>query len=481
MGKDFRRPPGPNSAKYQSSQRAAFRRKRALLRAAGGPPDVPKIFGANTTGFGLIARFGPMRRLNLEGVLGSERVRNFEKTDGAGLTIQWSLPGTRGFGIALDPEFPLFRQVRSLLARLCDVYGLNVDVDMRPSERAIPTSASRESAPAWLFGSPWRTRLLLALELLGGKQRSNALLGRVPGTSFADARRNVAQLVRDGILLHEDGTISFIQAWWTGAFRGLLRAYLKNDPEFGAMVERKDVARQKTTADHAIYGLLAKASTERMLMALATNGPTRITKLSEMIMSRLDEATLKHLKSDGIIATSKTRHANMVSLNAAHPAYAELKRLLIAMAGEKRAARAPQDLQPEQGSHGVAYLFVTSLRLDMLAMLAACAGGEIDASSLLRLLPNHDRGVVRERLMAYEAMGVVAMRRSAGVCLYRLNPDYEFYREFRGLLDRIIRIRPRYALNAEIEERLFVPQRAVRQRKISASRPIGGEKQKARR
>ena len=34
--------------------------------------------------------------------------------------------------------------------------------------------------------------------------------------------------------------------------------------------------------------------------------------------------------------------------------------------------------------------------------------------------------------MADEAMGVVAMRRSAGVCLYRLNPEYELYSEFVG-------------------------------------------------
>jgi hypothetical protein len=182
---------------------------------------------------------------------------------------------------------------------------------------------------------------------------------------------------------------------------------------------------------------------------------------------------LSKCESDGIVVISKISRATTVSLNAAHPVYKELRALLIAMSGSRRAARGAQDLRSEPKSANVAYLFTTSLRLDVLAMLAACEGGETDASSLSLLFPSHDGGVIGERLKSFEALGIVKKRWSTGVCLYRLDPDYPHYRKLRRLLNRINDMRPHYRRIAEVEEELFLPKRAARQRKIAASRPSG--------
>jgi hypothetical protein len=68
-------------------------------------------------------------------------------------------------------------------------------------------------------------------------------------------------------------------------------------------------------------------------------------------------------------------------------------------------------------------------------------------------------------------MRVVKTRRSLGGCLYRLNPDYEFYGELLSLLDRIAEIRLLYADAAAIETEVFKHNGAARQRGIVVSRP----------
>jgi hypothetical protein len=486
MAYPFERPKGPNSSRYQKSRRATLRSGFLTFRSAGGHERVPRIFGPHTAIFALLARYGPMRRQYLQGVLRSGAIDNFQENDKAGISVQWHIPGAANgaMGIALNPGSPLLNQMRRLLNRLCDVYDINfnfgLEVYRNVKERVVIRKVKRAFNADLLFGSKSRTYLLATLELLGGETGSYALFMSMPGDSIGVKRDTIARLVRDGIIQRKAGTVSFVDSPWSDALRRLLRAYLRENADCRSLIKQRIGFFRKTLEERTSYGLFAKSATERMLTALAVNGPMRIGRLSEAIMARVDGMNMSKFQSDGIVVISKKPGATTVSLNAAHPAYAELRALLLAILGKRRAAGCASDLRSEPLSSDVTYLFTTSLRLDVLAMLAVCEGGETDSSSLSLLCPSHDRGVIRERLKSFEAMGIVMKRWSAGVCLYRLDSNYLHSAELRRLLNRIADLRPHYRSIAQVEEELFKPHRAARQRKIVASRPSEALRRKPR-
>lgn len=87
-------------------------------------------------------------------------------------------------------------------------------------------------------------------------------------------------------------------------------------------------------------------------------------------------------------------------------------------------------------------------------MVNACKGGEIEASSLSRLLPEYDRGSARKALRKYVSDGVLRSRTLKGLRMYSLDPTFPHWRPLRRLLDAIAKEWPHYRTLAAVEDNL---------------------------
>lgn len=98
-----------NHNEYRRSRRAKRRKQFAKVRDAIRASAPPPIFGFLTDILVVLAKSGPVRRASLQEMFSDMRVGSIGKSDVAGITIGWKLPGSdkrgqRGAGVALKTQ-----------------------------------------------------------------------------------------------------------------------------------------------------------------------------------------------------------------------------------------------------------------------------------------------------------------------------------------------------------------------------------------
>lgn len=319
----------------------------------------------------------------------------------------------------------------------------------------------RKTAIDYLFGSPVRTQTLATLEALGGRAWQKNVHRGVPG-QFAYAVKNVVNyFISEGVLEKRDQNILFRKQAWTPALRRLLRAYLKAQPAFGDALRESLKRNAVAGRGYRPLGLVGPPPMQRALITLAINGPLQPSALLGSAGAVSVEGSLDLLEREGIIAIRSKPRTRIISLNAAYPVYREFRALLLSLGNAGLVPPKP-DLADERGNFSPERLFTQGTRSEVLIMVGACRKGEIEISSLSRLLPQYDRGSIRKALLKFRSQGILRSRTWKGLHLYSLDPAYPQWRALKRLLDAIAVQWPYYRTMGDIEEKLFSERRKAR-------------------
>jgi hypothetical protein len=243
--------------------------------------------------------------------------------------------------------------------------------------------------------------------------------------------------VRQRVLKNERGVLEFSDAPWIRELRRLIKAYLRLKPEVAlAIKELRSIevagSNQSRLARRETVG---PASVERILVALAVNGPMRFSELGAVGKTMTSTAAgLRALEEIGLVVTRNVAWSERhVSLNGAHPVYKHILSLLLSVSGQRRRkgvvdfADATTKFEPRR-------LLWDPLRTTLLLAIEATPAGEADASVLLRRLPEFDSSKIYKRLHALQKQQLLAVRCWKTLKLYRLNEEYPYYGPLKVLL-----------------------------------------------
>lgn len=395
-------------------------------------------------------------------------VERLPRTDRAGITVTWLLPrgsrrGQRGSAVGLNPLFPLKAEVRDLLRTLARDYDVRLIGDLTAKDLKTIVPNPRYD-PDRLLGSRVRTRTLAALECLAGNARKIILHHSVPNEHPNTVKHIVLQCVRQGVLLTSNGRVSFAKTFWMHKLRKLLRAYAKLNKGFRPSV--KGLAREIAANGHGFQRLrvLGKAATERILQALAREGPMPQTRLLARAHVHDPRPAVRALLKSGIIARDGAKKGSKIGLNALHPIYDQLRCYLLISQGLDPTLIRPLQIASKQ-EFGITGLFGTSLRLDVLVMIFLSKTEGVDGSDLARLLPQHDRRTMLLRIWDLAREGIVIEDDAdGGIIRYRLDPAFCHYDSLTRLLKAITRTWPAFEHSYRLRAKLWPDQRQVRER-----------------
>lgn len=414
----------------------------ATLRKHGRAPAPPNLFGPyNRTGFlAALADQGPLRANELRGQFGANSIMPRHE-DVSGLITRW-LRSPRARMVALNPGFPLAAPLRRLLGSLAKSYPVPVLRTIGTSTISVPKAAkSREADLDVLFGSRVRTLTLVSLEVLGGIASLNMLKRCVPGEYYKSVRTALKHFVAEGVLIRRGDNLEFRSTPWMGELRQLLRAYARIRSSIRDDIRGAAHGHASRPGRLENFDLLGPQAASRILVALARNGPMRYARLFAEARTECDKS-LTSLKRMGVVVDRSERRVRTISLNRAHPVYRELRRLLAAIAGGDDPT-AVSDFEAS-ASFDVDMLFGRRLRTSVLLAIDAAQSG-LDASSLQRVLPEHDLFNLRRCLEQFERLGVLGKRRWKNTLYYDFDRDYAYYPALRGLLGPINNRWPSYA------------------------------------
>ncbi|MHB8213872.1 MAG: hypothetical protein ACYDGW_09550 [Vulcanimicrobiaceae bacterium] len=303
-----------------------------------------------------------------------------------------------------------------------------------------------------------RTTTLLTLEILGGRAHQRDVYRIVPDCPKPTVKNVLTFYVKEGVLSKKGRTVGFSDRCWVPMLRQLLRAVARANPQLTRGIRERlasDRQPRDVDGDHK-SGLLAFASFERLLTELALQGPMKWTNLfgRSKADAEMGVATYQRL---GIIISRKRGCSRVLSLNAAHPVYKPLRKLLIAMSGRERETLNGDWAEPK-AAFGIDRLFLHELRTSVLCTLDACSYTGLDATTMSRLLPQFDRGKIAEALRHYEALGTLRSDRKGQRVIYSFDRYWEYHLELKALLRAINARWPRWKNAARVANRLR-PQR----------------------
>lgn len=448
---------------YRRSRRAERRRNFAAVREEVRAAKPPPLLGPYTDILTVLAASGPVRRVAMHGIFTEIRVACVEKYIHPGICVEWILPGSdrrgaRGRAVALNPSFPLYKEVRGVLRALHMKFPYAAEQDLTENELALMPQAKSVCQVHRMLGSANRLRILSALIVLGGKCRISVLASSVPGMRGAMVKSGIRSMITDGIAIKNGPWVSLAQAAWTPAFRRLLRAYVRVQSGLAARVRACSGHARATAKARRIHTFFGSAVTERALMLLAVRGPMRHADLEIAAVIRGKPTRLRQLVEDGVLVRILVLNAKanfyQVGLNAAHPIYRELRRLLCAMFGTRPARK--KQLHHRMDAFPINRLFAPGQCGNILLALETAVHGWIDAASISRVYPEHDVGLLMRRLRQFTSQGLAERQRVGSLVLYRLSPGYAHYNELKGVLRRIIQLWPRYQTLAKLEKSLYV-------------------------
>jgi hypothetical protein len=205
--------------------------------------------------------------------------------------------------------------------------------------------------------------------------------------------------------------------------------------EIESGVAERRVGKSVSKRRHQKFGFFGRSGAQSVLRQLAVTGPTTVLRLQTATFKSDITEILRPFERMGVVGSRPgKRRAKIVGLNAAHPIYRPLRRLLLAMAG--KAARRPPDLAypVPDGGFGIEELFATELRLDVLLALVFAGHGEMDASSMGRLLNEHTKDGMQRRLHWFQDEGIVVMRKWKGLVFFSLDSNYRYHEPLLALL-----------------------------------------------
>jgi DNA-binding transcriptional ArsR family regulator len=193
------------------------------------------------------------------------------------------------------------------------------------------------------------------------------------------------------------------------------------------------------------------------------------------ITTMTQERSLKPLVKAGIVTLHEqvgekgrgtkahgTRNRIIVSLNAAFPAYKELRTLLLTLA-DKPAPRV-HDLSTPRDEYDPNLIFNTPTLLKALLLMNAVKDCELDVASLNRLRPEHAPFTLHGRMKWMLDEGIIWVRVEGLVRYYSLNPEYRAYQPLKLLLDRIAKAWPDLVDAADFNDDLKPAIRLTRDR-----------------
>jgi hypothetical protein len=463
---------------WRAQRRKQFKKVRNAVRAAAPVP----LLGPNTDMFVILAKNGPVRRTALYELFSEMRVGSLPRADKAGISITWKLPGSdtrgqRGCALALDPQFPLYREVRAVLRALGTTFPFAADEDCTPAERVIPKAKRRHDIDQ-VFYSKNCASVLAALETLRGSATVTDLTSAVPGMREAVAEAALRHLIRDGILCKVGTRVQYVNAPWTRAYRRLVRAYLQSRPDLASAVKAQRTHKRSLRKNSVAVRLLGRGGTERALNALAAHGPLTTTELEHQATIRASRTTLEDLIEAGIVArvwVEKKPHERnghyLYGLNSAHPNYKAIRNFLGKVASLRPSKKPP--LRVPQEKFSLKGLFMTSLRLDVLVSVAIALHGEIDGTSIGNLVPQHDGRLIRRRLKEWADEGILLRRGSRNLLYYRFNPDHPYAAPLQTLLGEIGKTWSDYDGHPDIETELYVERRRTREGRLNRPKRKG--------
>lgn len=431
----------------------AFGKRRGTVK-----DEAPNLFGPyGRTSFLIeLASVGVARRGDLAKHFGLDMIRPRVRDDRSGLVLSWSL-GQRGTAVALNPHYPLLRELRSLLRALSVEYGLGITTTLTAREgTTLPTSVVPESDLTYLFHTPLRTATLVALEALGGQTTLINLAQCAPKQFYHSVVTAVNHFVKERVLERDGEGVRFRDRSWTQELRNLLRAYLRVDRRTHEEIRRDAAAERARPRKYDKFELLGPKNVERALIALAQNGPMSYARVMAMSKTSAD-AGIAVFERMGLVLSHRDGRRRILSLNRRHPIYREFRALLISIGGPTT-VQASRDLAHD-ADFRIDNLFGKDLRTAVLLTLRAERCGEMDAASVCRLLPQHDGGKVRAALRRFHKIGVVTRRRWKTLVYYSFNEEYTHYEALQALLSGAIRHWPAYKSAAATSKYLYSPER----------------------
>jgi hypothetical protein len=460
---------------WLAKRRKAFAKTRDAVRAAAPPP----IFGSLTDILVVLAKSGPVRRVALCEMFSEMRTGSLAKSDFAGMIVVWKLPnrnrrGQRGVAFALNPQFAFAKEVRALLLALGESFPFTATCDMTSRERQIPKRKRIYNLDR-IFFFETRLRILQTLDILGGKAKIEHLADSTANMRLVAAKRLIAHLVKERILRKDGVYVQFPRAGWCSALRKLLRAHRKiENPDLEKGVRQRDRLVRSLRAKGARSTLFGRNATERVLTTLAVHGPLKPAEFERTALPGSPPYTVRRLMKSGVLARVKIvkgpphHDYYMIGLNSAHPIYKELRSLLCAVAGAPP-SRKPQ-LRDRRKEYGLDGLFGTAQRLNGFVSLATCIHQEVDPSTISRLFPEHDIGVITRNLRTWAAKDLLIRRVEGLLTFYRFNPKHPYAKTLQVLLERIGQIWPEYNVLPKLEIDLYPERRAKIEQRLA--RPL---------
>lgn len=429
----------------------------------------PNLFGAYDKMNILIAlaQAGPVRRIALAEKYSD--LRYLLVSDRAGLVVRWEINHNGTYAFGLNPDFRLARELQRLLEKLGVTFPQGIKSDLRPEEREIPVNAlgPREVSLDHLFGSSTRSRLFVTLEALGGTVPSANLNSCVPGEYTASVKNAVRAAVKEGILRNQGGAVTFASCPWTKELRLLLRAFGACQPGLLAQIEDLREKLRSTRIHAPEMSLIGTKAIQRLLCSLAVNGPTRHARLFAAA-STVSERALRTYEKMGIVVSQWSGRNHLLSLNASHPVYPQLRRLLVAMAGTSPRSSRPHDLKDPRTKSSIDSVFGSYARTHVLIAVFA-SKGEIECISIARLYPQLDRHNVSRALRRFKELGILTSRKWKHMEFYSLDPSYAYVAELRSLLRGISAAWPQFLTTASVVKELYPPNRKAMHRTSTRS------------
>lgn len=366
--------------------------------------------------------------------------------------------GGRFFVDLDDRAFPC-GELRRLLLRLAPIYGVGLRRGERGGGASRPPRVRGDGRSESLFGTPGRTRALLALAAVGEIDQSG--LARLSGVGLQSMSNVVAHWERAGVV--------------RGRMSGFKRMLSLDPahaaaPELLAVLERlvastapfADVGRRESARverasgpspvafpfDAAALVCIGRRPQARVLLALAVHGPARAVDLAAHlgVSEEAVRSTGGSLVRLGLVARTVARGRPVdlwFALDPRHPLAPELKAYLDAIARicpapEFGDARPPPKKFPPRvvaSRSRLARLCGYDMRVRTLACVFRRPGCE--EAEIARSLRTKG-GRVGRHLRALALRGHVTFAPERGVMRARLNPGFVAAPELRAMLAALV-------------------------------------------
>jgi hypothetical protein len=448
--------------------------------------NIPNIFGENTYVYvAIAANGGVLRETDIQAALGQAAARSLGQPARMALGITHrtkiqtgDVSGPKGYAATFDQHFPLKREVSALARKIGSCYPLLIQNRM-PRENPIPT-AQRTYDIDLLAGSTVNTLVLAASRTLRGKVSFSELAAAVPYPSIAAVKNSILRLKRAGILSTISNHVYFASTPWRPQVERLYDAYLRQRPGLRKDICERVKLKRHHSAVSTAQNLFGYAVKQRVLKALALYGPVPRTELMSATMMTRDNTMLKTLARAGIVAIQESlggkgdktrahgaRKRVVVSLNAAFPAYSELRALLLALSNQS--THPIRNFVDRRDDYDIYALFNSPALLKALLFINTVHHRQLDVASLNRLRPEHAPFTLHGRMHWLLELGVIRVRTQGLVRLYSLNPDFTAYKPLKRLLDRIATVWPDLSAAAAYNDDLK-PRRRLTQDRNAKSR-----------